>query len=402
MTTSGRSDVNTLVGIEAIEIALPLGFLELEDLAEARDVPVDKYLVGLGQHRMAVPTPYEDAVTFGARAADKLINNAGIDPAKIGCLIVATESGVDYAKSVATYIHHLASVGSACRVYEVKQSCFGGMMALQIALDWLRGGSAKGRKALVICTDICNYGLGTPGEPTQGAGAIAMLVSANPKLINFDDAASGNYTRSEHDFWRPVYMEYPLVDGMLSQSCYMEALSGAIRSFIDDNANGRKLFETIIAFAYHTPFPKMVRKAHRSLVDTVPLPWKTEAFEQMAEPGLILPAQTGNLYTASMFVSLISTILNINTNSSYRVGVFSYGSGLAGEFTTCLCQSSARVALEESVKVEFANRKRVSIEEYERLIRERSMMDQRQAVPKFGIPFTYLGVRDHKRIYESR
>ena len=35
--------------------------------------------------------------------------------------------------------------------------------------------------ALVITTDIARYGLESAGEPTRGAGAVALLMEKNPR-----------------------------------------------------------------------------------------------------------------------------------------------------------------------------------------------------------------------------
>jgi hydroxymethylglutaryl-CoA synthase len=228
-----------------------------------------------------------------------------------------------------------------------------------------------------------------------------MLVSDDPRLIAFDGPACGNYARDEHDFWRPLYREHPLVDGPLSRQCYAEALAGAVRSFVENNDDGRRLLEDVSVFTYHTPFPKMVRAAHRSLRNVVALSWDPEHFEAMAEPGLVLPSHIGNLYTASLFVSLLSTIQNSGIEGNYRIGLFSYGSGMAGEFTTCVCRESAREAVAATIDAALTKRKRLSVGEYEDLIRERSTMDQRKAAGRVGAEFAYLGVLDHRRVYED-
>ena len=54
------------VGIEAIAIAVPQRYLDIEDLAIARGVAPAKYTVGLGASEMAVADPSEDTVALAA------------------------------------------------------------------------------------------------------------------------------------------------------------------------------------------------------------------------------------------------------------------------------------------------------------------------------------------------
>ncbi len=174
------------IGIDALGLAVPDGYLDLADLARARGVPEAKLTGGLGTLAMAVPTPDEDTVTLAARAAKDALARGGVDPSSIGLCVVGTETAVDHSKPVASFVQGLVGLPSSCRVFEAKHACFGGTAGLMTALDWIGAGRARGKKALVVCADIARYGLGTPGEPTQGAGAVAMLISENPRLVDLE------------------------------------------------------------------------------------------------------------------------------------------------------------------------------------------------------------------------
>ena len=58
------------------------------------------------------------------------------------------------------------------------------------------------------------------GEPTQGAGAVAMVVSAEPRLLRLEHETS-LFTDDVMDFWRPNYEAYPMVDGKFSNEQYI-------------------------------------------------------------------------------------------------------------------------------------------------------------------------------------
>ena len=69
--------------------------------------------------------------------------------------------------------------------------------------------SSHRARSLVIASDIAKYGIDTPGEPTQGAGSVAMLVTQNPRILAFNDDNVAQ-TRDVMDFWRPNYSSTPL------------------------------------------------------------------------------------------------------------------------------------------------------------------------------------------------
>ncbi|NNF66208.1 MAG: hydroxymethylglutaryl-CoA synthase family protein, partial [Gammaproteobacteria bacterium] len=194
MTASSNNNRRS-VGIDAMAFHGPQSFIDMSELAVVRGVDPNKYTKGLGQVQMAVASPCEDTVTMATVAAYKALQGFDIDPGEIGTLIVGTETGVDHSKPVAVYVHEMLGLASNCRTFETKHACYGAMAGLSSAMDWISAGRARGRKALIIASDIARYGLGTVGEPTQGAGAVAMVISENPRLLQLDPDTFGDYTR---------------------------------------------------------------------------------------------------------------------------------------------------------------------------------------------------------------
>ena len=154
------------VGIDALAFAGPAAYVDMVDLAGARGVDPAKFTRGLGQLRMAIASPCEDTVTMAVEAGAKALKAFRVDPSEIGTLIVGTETGVDHSKPVAVYAHDLLGLDARCRTFETKHACYGAMAGLTASMDWIASGRARGRKALVIASDIASYGLGTPGEAT--------------------------------------------------------------------------------------------------------------------------------------------------------------------------------------------------------------------------------------------
>src|SRR5438128_1868791 len=179
---------------------------------------------------MAIAPPCEDVVTLAATAGARLLRAARVDPEEIGMLLVATETGVDHSKPVSIFVHDLLGIGRRCRVYELKHACYAGTAALMTAADWVRAGGGRARRALVIAADIARYEIGSPGEPTQGAGAVAMLVGREPRALVLSEQ-SGTYAGNVHDFWRPLDRREAIVDGKYSVECYLDALAGAFMAY---------------------------------------------------------------------------------------------------------------------------------------------------------------------------
>src|SRR5205814_10457458 len=130
------------------------------------------------------------------------------------------------------------------------------------------------RRALVIAADVARYELGSAGEPTQGAGAVAMLVGSDARVLQLGNE-SGTYASNVYDFWRPLGRREAIVDGKYSLACYLDALSGAFAAYreLEEPALGPDdaLTDRLARLLYHTPFPKMAAKAHRRLVE---LDWR--------------------------------------------------------------------------------------------------------------------------------
>ena len=123
------------IGIDAIAAYVPRFYLDLGVLAEANSIDPAKYYQGLGGHRMAVLSPGEDPVTMAAESAHSLIQRFDIDPENIGLVIVGTETGVDGAKPIASYVHGMLELPLRCRTFDIKHACYSGTAALKMAAE---------------------------------------------------------------------------------------------------------------------------------------------------------------------------------------------------------------------------------------------------------------------------
>jgi hydroxymethylglutaryl-CoA synthase len=408
---SQREDGMT-VGIDQIGVYLPRYVLPLEALAAARAVPVEKIHVGLGAYEMAIAPPWEDAVSLAANAAARLFAQGQAHPDEIGLLLVATETAVDHAKPASIFLHELLGIPSNCRTFELKHACYAGTAGVMMAADWIRSGAARGRKALVVATDIARYPLQSSAEFTQGAGAVSLVVSERPRLLALDPS-SGVFARNVYDFWRPLDRREALVDGKFSVDCYLDALDGAVADY-RAAANGRRngvdlsqpLHADLSALLYHTPFPKMAYKAHRRLVESEcrragEAPADADAsYAAQVDPWLGAARHVGNTYTASLYLCLAWLADQAAARfEGKHIGLFSYGSGCCAEFFTgSIVSGAARVAAHIGLPALLQARRELSVEEYETFARDGAPGG---TPPGEDAGFCHLaGVRDDRRIYE--
>lgn len=376
------------VGIDAIAVHVPKLYVDLGgEWAHARaaafsdgdvNALVGKVKKGVGVEHMAVPDAHEDSATLAAMAAVKAIKNAGIDPKQIGYIAVGTETTVDQSKSIAAYV-----LGMIERKFNValpdvgapqfQFACIGATYALEAAVNMFRAEENTKPYALVIATDISKYPLMSAGEYTQGAGAVAMIVCENPRLLAIDPKASATVTRDERDFYRPNGLQTAVVDGKYSIDVYLDCMSRAADRYMDRARESfakpsARIDEVASHLLFHVPFPRMAeyaalrilgeawRKDPRlsaEIVREVPLitdpkvetdakvrkeyekqlaasPFFRRYFDTTIEASLTLSRRIGNIYSGSMYLALASLLEHTENRASLagqRVAFLSYGSG---------------------------------------------------------------------------
>lgn len=320
----------TTVGIHDIALATGHYALDLAELADHMGIDVQKFYVGIGQQIMSVPAADEDVVTMAATAARDILDRNGADG--IRTILFATETGVDQSKAAGVFMHGLLGLPSSIRVVELKQACYSATAAIQMAAAMVARDPSE--RVLVVASDVARYDLGSSGEPTQGAGAVAMLITADPAILALD-AATGVFTADISDFWRPNYRSTAIVDGKSSVTAYMDAVTGAWKDY---RSRGGRAFEDLVTVCYHQPFTKMAIKAHRQLAaanDVRLTP--PEAAEALADT-IVYNRVVGNSYTASMYVALLSLLDHRDDLAGQAVAFASYGSGSVAEVFTGVVQ----------------------------------------------------------------
>jgi len=422
-------------GIDDIAIYIPRLYLDASDFAKARGLDPEKLERGLGIGQMAIVDTNQDPACLAANACLRVMQKNKLTPDKIGRLYVATESAFDESKAMNSYV-----IGMLEQVYgkdtfghcggiECKFACVSGSYALYDNTNWIRAGEAEDKYALVVVSDIAKYDLGSSGEVTQGAGAIAMLLNDDPRLLSFDPKVTATSIKNEYDFYRPFGKETPIVHGQYSNLLYLIQVKNALidykRKVAKTGLIKLKEGETILDYVdylnMHLPYSNMGKKALAYLVrhEWRALPrWEkiieeigmeepipkdprgtiesvledaefmtkdhqftilftntekyVELYESKLASSLIASKMIGNLYTASLYLGFRSSLEfeyqnGIDLNGK-RVGFCSYGSGASAMIFSGVIQPEyAQVVKDMNLEAEIGPRTKLSLDEYEEL-----------------------------------
>ena len=388
------------VGIEKIGLYIPKYYVDLVALAEKRGVDPNKWTIGIGQEKMSVIEEGEDIVTMAANAANKILTEE--DKKAISQVVFATESSIDFSKSAASQVHRLLSINKFAKSYEVKQACYSATAALLNAYNHVKLNPKE--KVLILSSDIASYGAKSGGEVTQGAGAIAILVSNSPEVFELSGKSLA-LTYDCYDFWRPSYREYPLVDGKLSTDTYINMFKENLEGFMEKYKDSE---DSLQAFLFHLPFTKMGKKALIASKEDLGERYgkQIDQWLEKYEDSTRLTRQVGNLYTGSLYLALISQMIYGDLEAGQQIGLFSYGSGAVSEIFTGYLSENYRDHIDvDDIEKSLNEREKMSLGYYdEEYFKPKYIENQdREISLREDIEGFYLEkIEDGKRYYNHR
>lgn len=385
------------IGIDKIDFYTPNQFVDLVELAKNRGIDPNKFTIGIGQEKMAVPFVNQDAVTMAAISADKILTDE--DKKDIELVIVGTESSVDESKATSLYIRDLLDLPQSIRAFEIKEACYGATAGLQMAYNFVYMNPEK--KALVISSDIARYGLNTPGEVTQGAGSVAMLITANPRILSLEND-SVYMSKNVGDFWRPTFSKYAFARGKYSNQVYVDFFKELYEDYFNKN---EITIDNIDTMLFHIPYTKMGKKALQAIEETMD-PEKYADIMQRYESSIKLSKDVGNLYTGSLYLGLISYLENYKeVKDNEKIMLFSYGSGSVGEIFTGTVQPGFEKMLDSNKHWDGLNsRQKLSVTEYEEeFSKELNLTEGNLAIGNLTNDKFYLSeIKEYERIYSKK
>ena len=385
------------IGIDKIGFAMPKYFLDIADLAKARNINANKYVKGLLQLEMSIAPATQDIVTLGATAASEFLTDE--DKKNIDMVIIGTESGIDQSKSASIFIHSLLGLSPFTRAIEVKEACYGGTAAIAIAKNHVVSNPES--SVLVITSDLAKYGIGTTGESTQGAGSCAMLIKKDPSILilNNDNVYQ---TRDIMDFWRPNYSDFPHVDGHFSTKQYLDCLETTWNEY---SKKFNKSLDNFEAICFHLPFPKIGLKGLNTIVPKQENENLKNKLNENFHTSIIYNQKVGNIYTGSLYLNLLSLLENSKSLSSGdNILMYSYGSGAVCEIFSVTLVDGFEKRLRSDRMADFDARVKLSIEEYEKMFFEKIKLDENgnsSFISDDDSLFSLEKIENHMRIYKK-
>ncbi|UKZ79243.1 hypothetical protein TrVFT333_006993 [Trichoderma virens FT-333] len=344
------------IGIKAIEIYFPSQYVEQTELEKFDGVAAGKYTIGLGQTKMAFCDDREDIYSMSLTVTSRLLKNYNIDVNSIGRLEVGTETILDKSKSVKSVLMQLFGDNTNIEGVDTINACYGGTNAFLNSVNWVESSAWDGRDAIVVAGDIALYAKGA-ARPTGGAGAVAILVGPNAPIV-VEPGLRGSYMQHAYDFYKPdLTSEYPVVDGHFSLTCYTKALDAAYRDYCKKEAklangttNGlvqksyaRLLYHDFLSNADAPAFAEVAPELRdmdyeKSLTDKglekAFMTLTKKRYQERVNPAIQVATLCGNMYCASVWGGLASLLSFTDSKAleNKRIGLFSYGSGLAATF----------------------------------------------------------------------
>lgn len=357
------------IGIDQIGFATSNYVLKLDYLAEERGIDPNKLSKGLLMKEISIAPLTEDIVTLGAAAAEQILTAE--DKKVIDMVIVATESSIDQSKAASVFIHGLLGIQPFARSFEIKEACYGATAALDYAKLHIR--QYPESKVLVIASDIAKYGAETPGEPTQGAGAVAMLISQNPRILEFNEDNVAQ-TRDIMDFWRPNYSTTPYVNGVYSTQQYLDCLKTTWNEY--QKRHGLALGD-FAAICFHLPYPKLALKGLNKIMDKSLSQEEQKGLQENFDKSILYSQKVGNIYTGSLFLGLLSLLENSeNLKAGDKIALFSYGSGAVAEIFSANLVEGYEKQLTTHRLEQLNQRQELTVAAYEELFFAEAQLDE--------------------------
>ena len=385
------------IGIDKIGFATSRYVLKLQDLAEARGTDPEKLSKGLLLKELSIAPLTEDIVTLAASAGNSILTEE--EKQEIDMVIVATESGIDQSKAAAVFVHGLLGIQPFTRSFEIKEACYGATAALHYAK--LHVENSPKSKVLVLASDIARYGVETPGEPTQGAGCVAMLISQNPRVMIFNNDNVAQ-TRDIMDFWRPNYSTTPFVNGVYSTQQYLDSLKTTWEEYqkrYDCNLDDFK------AVCFHLPYPKLALKGLKKILDKSLSQEKKDLLQKHFDESIIYSQKVGNIYTGSLFLGLLSLLENSDSlKAGDKIALYSYGSGAVSEFFSVELVEGYEKQLQNNRLELLDQRQALSVADYERMFFEEAKLDESGSATMSGYEgqnYALVEIVDHQRRYSK-
>jgi hydroxymethylglutaryl-CoA synthase len=262
----------------------------------------------------AVAGPDEDVVTIGAEAAVYALRRAGIDPSKLGAVLVGTESKPYAVKPSSTLVAAAIGAPPTILAADYEFACKAGTEAFQTCIGLV--GSNMIEYGMAIGADTAQGKPGDELEYTAASGGAAFLFGVRGPDCLAHLEASYSFVTDTPDFWRREGRRYPKHAGRFTEEpAYFRHIVSSVTGLLGELGLRPKDFKYV---AFHQPNARLpVEVAER-------LGFGPETLR----PSLISP-EIGNTYAGGTPLGL-SAVLDIASPGD-RILAASFGSGAGSD-----------------------------------------------------------------------
>ena len=190
--------------IAGLGVALPDAVLSNAEIAARLGIEEDWIVQRTGVRERRVAAPGETLSDYAAAAGADALAGAGIDPADLDLVLVATVTNDEITPSAAPRVAAELGAGRAGAI-DVSAACTGFVSAVALATGQIESGRAD--SVLVVGADLMSRVVDPEDRSTasvfgDGAGAIVMRASANGRIGPFvfgSDGANGDLIRATRE-----------------------------------------------------------------------------------------------------------------------------------------------------------------------------------------------------------
>jgi 3-oxoacyl-[acyl-carrier-protein] synthase-3 len=175
---------------------LPEKIMTNADLEKIVDTTSQWILERTGIQQRHIAAEHETALTMAEKAARQAMDAAGIEPADIGMIIIATTTPEKMFPSTACLLQQRLGI-AGCPAFDLNSTaCAGFVYGVSIADQFIRNGVIK--TALVIGSEVMSRVVDWTDRTTcvlfgDGAGAVILGASEKPGVLSTHLHADGTY-----------------------------------------------------------------------------------------------------------------------------------------------------------------------------------------------------------------
>jgi len=300
------------VGIVGYGAYVPIYRIKVEEIAKAWGGDAEAIKKGLLLEEKSVPSPDEDTATIAVEASRNAIKRAGIDPQKIGCVFIGSESHPYAVKPTASIVAEAIGATPHMTAADFEFACKAGTTAIQTSMG-------------LVASGMIEYGLGggidtsqgAPGnalEYTAGAGGAMYLIGT--KNLAAEILSTYSFTTDTPDFWRREGQDYPQHGGRFTgEPAYFKHVLSATKGLLEKTKTKISDYDHVV---FHMPNGKFPTVAAKKLGVT----------PEQLKAGFVV-SKVGNTYSGCAPLGL-SRVLD-QAKPDQKILVTSYGSGAGSD-----------------------------------------------------------------------